>query len=83
MSYDDLFEAGFTYSQNGLLNRTDNDALTTLDLSALSSVGGSINVEYNGALTALGGPRHRWLGGPGRWRDSGMVLAGHGTRAHG
>lgn len=37
--------------------------------------------ELDAALAALGGPRHRWLGGPGRWRDSGMVLAGHGTRA--
>ncbi|MDN5915733.1 MAG: N-acetyl-1-D-myo-inositol-2-amino-2-deoxy-alpha-D-glucopyranoside deacetylase [Pseudonocardia sp.] len=33
------------------------------------------------ALEALGSPRHRFLGGTGRWRDSGMVLAGHGTRA--
>ena len=24
---------------------------------------------------------HRYLGGAGRWRDSGMVLAGHGVRA--
>ena len=24
---------------------------------------------------------HRFLGGTGRWRDSGMVLAGHGVRA--
>ncbi|BBF99912.1 MULTISPECIES: N-acetyl-1-D-myo-inositol-2-amino-2-deoxy-alpha-D-glucopyranoside deacetylase [Pseudonocardia] len=37
--------------------------------------------ELEGALAALGGPDHRFLGGPGRWRDTGMVLAGHGTRA--
>lgn len=37
--------------------------------------------ELDRALTALGGPEHRYLGGAGRWRDSGMMLAGHGTRA--
>ncbi|MFP5023125.1 N-acetyl-1-D-myo-inositol-2-amino-2-deoxy-alpha-D-glucopyranoside deacetylase [Pseudonocardia phyllosphaerae] len=37
--------------------------------------------ELDAALDALGGPRHRYLGGAGRWRDSGMVLTGHGTRA--
>ncbi|MBN9735843.1 MULTISPECIES: N-acetyl-1-D-myo-inositol-2-amino-2-deoxy-alpha-D-glucopyranoside deacetylase [unclassified Pseudonocardia] len=37
--------------------------------------------ELDAALTALGGPDHRYLGGAGRWRDTGMVLAGHGTRA--
>lgn len=37
--------------------------------------------ELDAALAALGGPRHRYLGGAGRWRDTGMVLAGHGTRA--
>jgi N-acetyl-1-D-myo-inositol-2-amino-2-deoxy-alpha-D-glucopyranoside deacetylase len=33
------------------------------------------------ACAALGVRDHRFLGGAGRWRDSGMVLAGHGTRA--
>ncbi|MEQ3551570.1 N-acetyl-1-D-myo-inositol-2-amino-2-deoxy-alpha-D-glucopyranoside deacetylase [Pseudonocardia nematodicida] len=37
--------------------------------------------ELDAALDALGGPAHRWLGGAGRWRDTGMALAGHGTRA--
>ncbi|MFP5068529.1 N-acetyl-1-D-myo-inositol-2-amino-2-deoxy-alpha-D-glucopyranoside deacetylase [Pseudonocardia nantongensis] len=37
--------------------------------------------ELDAALAALGGPRQRYLGGAGHWRDSGMVLAGHGTRA--
>ncbi|GAA1396808.1 N-acetyl-1-D-myo-inositol-2-amino-2-deoxy-alpha-D -glucopyranoside deacetylase [Pseudonocardia kongjuensis] len=37
--------------------------------------------ELETALAALGGPEHRFLGGAGRWRDTGMVLAGHGTRA--
>jgi N-acetyl-1-D-myo-inositol-2-amino-2-deoxy-alpha-D-glucopyranoside deacetylase len=34
--------------------------------------------ELAGALAALGGPDHRYLGGAAHWRDSGMVLAGHG-----
>ena len=29
--------------------------------------------ELNAAMTALGVTDHRWLGGPGRWRDSGMM----------
>ena len=37
--------------------------------------------ELDAALAALGGPDHRYLGGAGRWRDTGMALAGHGTRA--
>lgn len=37
--------------------------------------------ELAAALAALGGPAHRFLGGAGRWRDTGMALAGHGTRA--
>ncbi|WP_103380430.1 N-acetyl-1-D-myo-inositol-2-amino-2-deoxy-alpha-D-glucopyranoside deacetylase [Pseudonocardia dioxanivorans] len=34
--------------------------------------------ELAGALAALGAPAHRYLGGVGRFRDSGMVLAGAG-----
>jgi N-acetyl-1-D-myo-inositol-2-amino-2-deoxy-alpha-D-glucopyranoside deacetylase len=34
--------------------------------------------ELAGAVAALGGPRHRYLGGVGRFRDSGMALAGDG-----
>ncbi|WP_214364384.1 N-acetyl-1-D-myo-inositol-2-amino-2-deoxy-alpha-D-glucopyranoside deacetylase [Pseudonocardia sp. H11422] len=37
--------------------------------------------ELAGATAALGLRDHRFLGGVGRWRDSGMVLAGHGVRA--
>ena len=44
-------------------------------------LGGYRTRELDAALAALGGPRHRYLGGAGRWRDTGMVLAGHGTRA--
>ena len=37
--------------------------------------------ELAGACAALGVRDHRFLGGAGRWRDSGMALAGHGVRA--
>jgi N-acetyl-1-D-myo-inositol-2-amino-2-deoxy-alpha-D-glucopyranoside deacetylase len=37
--------------------------------------------ELARACTALGVRDHRFLGGAGRWRDSGMALAGHGVRA--
>jgi N-acetyl-1-D-myo-inositol-2-amino-2-deoxy-alpha-D-glucopyranoside deacetylase len=37
--------------------------------------------ELAGACDALGLADHRFLGGAGRWRDSGMALAGHGVRA--
>jgi N-acetyl-1-D-myo-inositol-2-amino-2-deoxy-alpha-D-glucopyranoside deacetylase len=37
--------------------------------------------ELAAACSALGLRDHRFLGGPGRWRDSGMALAGHGVRA--
>ncbi|MBW0119296.1 N-acetyl-1-D-myo-inositol-2-amino-2-deoxy-alpha-D-glucopyranoside deacetylase [Pseudonocardia sp. KRD-169] len=37
--------------------------------------------ELAGACAALGVSDHRFLGGAGRWRDSGMALAGHGVRA--
>jgi N-acetyl-1-D-myo-inositol-2-amino-2-deoxy-alpha-D-glucopyranoside deacetylase len=37
--------------------------------------------ELAGACAALGVTDHRFLGGAGRWRDSGMALAGHGVRA--
>ncbi|ANY05982.1 N-acetyl-1-D-myo-inositol-2-amino-2-deoxy-alpha-D-glucopyranoside deacetylase [Pseudonocardia sp. HH130630-07] len=44
-------------------------------------LGGYRTRELDAALAALGGPEHHYLGGTGRWRDTGMVLAGHGTRA--
>ena len=37
--------------------------------------------ELTAACSALGVRDHRYLGGAGRWRDSGMALAGHGVRA--
>jgi N-acetyl-1-D-myo-inositol-2-amino-2-deoxy-alpha-D-glucopyranoside deacetylase len=37
--------------------------------------------ELAAACAALGVTDHRFLGGAGRWRDSGMVAAGHGVRA--
>ncbi len=37
--------------------------------------------ELARACAALGVTDHRWLGGAGRWQDSGMVLAGEGIRA--
>lgn len=37
--------------------------------------------ELARACAALGVTDHRWLGGVGRWHDSGMVLAGEGIRA--
>jgi N-acetyl-1-D-myo-inositol-2-amino-2-deoxy-alpha-D-glucopyranoside deacetylase len=37
--------------------------------------------ELRAACAALGVTDHRFLGGTGRWRDSGMTLAGHGVRA--
>ena len=44
-------------------------------------LGGYRIAELAGACAALGPIDHRFLGGAGRWRDSGMALAGHGTRA--
>jgi N-acetyl-1-D-myo-inositol-2-amino-2-deoxy-alpha-D-glucopyranoside deacetylase len=44
-------------------------------------LGGYRIAELAAACAALGVHDHRFLGGPGRWRDSGMALAGHGVRA--
>jgi N-acetyl-1-D-myo-inositol-2-amino-2-deoxy-alpha-D-glucopyranoside deacetylase len=44
-------------------------------------LGGYRTGELAAACAALGVTDHRYLGGPGRWRDSGMALAGHGVRA--
>lgn len=44
-------------------------------------LGGHRIGELAGACAALGVRDHRFLGGAGRWRDSGMALAGHGVRA--
>jgi N-acetyl-1-D-myo-inositol-2-amino-2-deoxy-alpha-D-glucopyranoside deacetylase len=44
-------------------------------------LGGYRIAELSAACAALGVTDHRFLGGAGRWRDSGMALAGHGVRA--
>jgi N-acetyl-1-D-myo-inositol-2-amino-2-deoxy-alpha-D-glucopyranoside deacetylase len=44
-------------------------------------LGGYRAGELAAACGALGVRDHRYLGGIGRWRDSGMALAGHGVRA--
>jgi N-acetyl-1-D-myo-inositol-2-amino-2-deoxy-alpha-D-glucopyranoside deacetylase len=44
-------------------------------------LGGYRIAELSAACAALGVDDHRFLGGAGRWRDSGMALAGHGVRA--
>jgi N-acetyl-1-D-myo-inositol-2-amino-2-deoxy-alpha-D-glucopyranoside deacetylase len=44
-------------------------------------LGGYRAGELAAACAALGVHDHRYLGGIGRWRDSGMALAGHGVRA--
>ncbi len=56
-------------------------ALAELAPDRADQLGGYRIGELASALEALGSPGHRFLGGTGRWRDSGMVLAGHGTRA--
>lgn len=56
-------------------------ALAELAPDRGDQLGGYRTRELDRALHALGGPAHRYLGGTGRWRDTGMVLAGHGTRA--
>jgi N-acetyl-1-D-myo-inositol-2-amino-2-deoxy-alpha-D-glucopyranoside deacetylase len=44
-------------------------------------LGGYRVSELAGACAALGLTDHRFLGGAGRWRDSGMAYTGHGVRA--
>ena len=44
-------------------------------------LGGYRAGELAAACAALGVRDHRYLGGIGRWRDSGLALAGHGVRA--
>jgi len=55
--------------------------LAMLAPDAADQLGGYRIGELAGACAALGVTDHRFLGGTGRWRDSGMVLAGHGVRA--
>ena len=52
--------------------------LALLAPDAADQLGGYRIGELAAACAALGVTDHRFLGGTGRWRDSGMVLAGHG-----
>ena len=55
--------------------------LALLAPDAADQLGGYRIGELAAACAALGVTDHRFLGGTGRWRDSGMVLAGQGVRA--
>jgi N-acetyl-1-D-myo-inositol-2-amino-2-deoxy-alpha-D-glucopyranoside deacetylase len=55
--------------------------LALLAADHADQLGGYRVGELAAACTALGVSDHRFLGGAGRWRDSGMVLAGQGVRA--
>ncbi len=57
--------------------------LALLVAAEADQLGGYRMAERAAACAALGVPDHRYLGGAGRWRDSGMALAGHGVRATG
>ena len=49
------------------------DSLRQLAADHADQLGGYRIGELRSACAALGMSDHRWLGGPGRWRDSGMV----------
>lgn len=55
--------------------------LAHLVAAQADQLGGYRIAELAAACAALGPVAHRYLGGAGRWRDSGMALAGHGVRA--
>lgn len=56
-------------------------ALALLGPDHADQLGGHRIGELVDACAALGLRDHRFLGSAGRWRDSGMVPAGHGVRA--
>jgi N-acetyl-1-D-myo-inositol-2-amino-2-deoxy-alpha-D-glucopyranoside deacetylase len=56
-------------------------ALSRLAADEADQLGGYRIGELAAACAALGLTDHRFLGGAGRWRDSGMVSSGVGTRA--
>ncbi len=56
-------------------------SLAALGPDAADQLGGYRIGELAAACAVLGLSDHRFLGGVGRWRDSGMALAGHGVRA--
>jgi N-acetyl-1-D-myo-inositol-2-amino-2-deoxy-alpha-D-glucopyranoside deacetylase len=49
------------------------ESLRQLAADSADQLGGYRMGELRAACAALGVSDHRWLGGPGRWRDSGMV----------
>jgi N-acetyl-1-D-myo-inositol-2-amino-2-deoxy-alpha-D-glucopyranoside deacetylase len=49
------------------------ESLRDLAVDRADQLGGYRIGELRSACAALGVSDHRWLGGPGRWRDSGMV----------
>jgi N-acetyl-1-D-myo-inositol-2-amino-2-deoxy-alpha-D-glucopyranoside deacetylase len=49
------------------------ESLRQLAADSADQLGGYRIGELRAACAALGVSDHRWLGGPGRWRDSGMV----------
>jgi N-acetyl-1-D-myo-inositol-2-amino-2-deoxy-alpha-D-glucopyranoside deacetylase len=55
--------------------------LAELEADRADQLGGYRIGELAAACAALGLADHRFLGGAGRWRDSGMALAGQGVRA--
>lgn len=55
--------------------------LALLGPDAADQLGGYRAGELAAACAALGVTDHRYLGGIGRWRDTGMALAGRGVRA--
>ncbi|WP_308282510.1 N-acetyl-1-D-myo-inositol-2-amino-2-deoxy-alpha-D-glucopyranoside deacetylase [Pseudonocardia nigra] len=55
--------------------------LALLGPGGSDQLGGYRIGELAAACAALGVADHRFLSRPGRWRDSGMALAGHGVRA--
>ncbi|MGE3288011.1 MAG: N-acetyl-1-D-myo-inositol-2-amino-2-deoxy-alpha-D-glucopyranoside deacetylase [Pseudonocardia sp.] len=55
--------------------------LSHLAAGQADQLGGYRIAELAAACVALGPVDQRFLGGAGRWRDSGMALAGHGVRA--
>jgi N-acetyl-1-D-myo-inositol-2-amino-2-deoxy-alpha-D-glucopyranoside deacetylase len=56
------------------------ESLRELAADRADQLGGYRIGELRSACAALGVSDHRWLGGPGRWRDSGMV--GVAANAH-
>jgi N-acetyl-1-D-myo-inositol-2-amino-2-deoxy-alpha-D-glucopyranoside deacetylase len=67
-----------TLGEEGEVIGPDLQLLVTAEADQL---GGYRMAERAAACAALGVTDHRYLGGAGRWRDSGMALAGYGVRA--